>query len=119
MRSAPGHHGPMKCQGDEKLTNLGSGGMFMTQGKDKIFALALCNANKMFSAEDKELSIERRRGQTDGRPGDSSQITKEMLIQSFKYSLIFHRDRHMQINGGGGQKKYNSTLLIKTFKKYP
>ena len=56
------------------------------------------------------------RGQTDRRPGDCSQITKEMLIQSFKYSLLFHRDRHMQINGRG-EKKYNSTLLIKAFKK--
>ena len=46
------------------------------------------------------------------------QTTKEMLIQSFKYSLLFHRDRHMQINGRG-EKKYNSTLLIKAFKSIP
>ena len=76
----------MRCQADEKLTNLGSGGLILAEGKDKIFALALCNANKICSAEDKELL----RGQTDRRPGDCSQITKEMLIQSFKYSLLFH-----------------------------
>ena len=104
----------MRCQADEKLANLGSGGLILAEGKDKIFALALCNANKICSAEGKELL----RGQTDRRPGDCSQITKEMLIQSFKYSLLFHRDRHMQINGRG-EKKYNSTLLIKAFKSIP
>ena len=31
----------------------------MAEGKDKIFALALCNANKICAAKDKELFIER------------------------------------------------------------